>query len=318
MGLGRLNPGCRQECGCEGCFGSITQIGNCEIRWTTSGNPFAVEVLLDGALVSNAESGSIYSPDSGTYTLRIRCAEEDGFVTADQLVYSAPPNGCFSCCDAIGDAPIGGDTTTVELDIAGEPWATWFGGSYVLDKLTLGCAGSQYNVCGYKLYRCAGSALVAGISWPFGLVGTNYVFSNSSTNFRCQKNLSHPLYSQGFFAGTVSQSTSQGLRLYEAWYWPRSITIDVAFESSTKKQSANASMVAECYFVRIDQLFNNLGQACGDFTGAGLAVSGSQLFCGNSTASQVGYTPSTSPLQFPGLTNIPQIPVTLAALTIYP
>lgn len=322
MGLGRLNPGCRQECGCEGCFGGIEIVGNCEIRWTTSGDPFAVELLRDGDLISNAESGSIYSPDSGTYTLRIRCAESDGFVTADIKAYTAPANGCFSCCDAIGDAPIGGDTTTVELDITGEPWATWFGGSYVLDKLATSCAGASglYNVCGYKLHRCAGNSLIAGIDWPYGLVGS------PASNFvnRCRKNLSSPLFSRGFFAGTVSQNVSQGLRVYEVWYWPRSITIDILFGTGLpgsfvppKKISANATMRAECHFVRIDQLFNSLGQVCSDLSGASLTVAQDGLPCGNATASQSVYGASGSPMQYPGITGIPQIPAT-ASLTIYP
>lgn len=321
MGLGSLNPGCRQECGCEGCFGGIQIVGNCEIRWTTSGDPFAVEVLRDGLLISKAESGSIYSPDGGTYVLRIKCAESDSWEVVGTVVYVAPINGCFSCCDAIGDAPIGGDTTTVELDIAGEPWATWFGGSYVLDKLATPCAGASglFNVCGYKLHRCAGNALAAGIFWPYGLVGS------PASNFanRCRKNLSSPLFSRGFFAGTVTQNVTQGLRVYEVWYWPRSITIDVIFGTSSsfgspKKMFANATVTAECHFVRIDQLFNSLGQVCSDFSGASLTISDNSLPCGNSTASTVAYGQSGSPLQFPGITNIPQIPVTLAALTIYP
>lgn len=323
MGLGSLNPGCRQECGCKGCFGGIQIVGNCEIRWTTSGDPFAVELLRDGLLVSKAESGSIYSPDSGTYVLRLRCAEADGWTVIDTVVYVAPANGCFSCCDAIGDAPIGGDTTTVELDITGEPWATWFNGSFVLDKLTTGCAGASnlYNVCGYKLHRCSGNALLAGIFWPYGLVGNNCAVNVAN---RCKKNLANPLYSRGFFAGTVSQNVSQGLRIYEVWYWPRSITIDVAFGTfpvgfnSPRKQSAYVYMTAECYFVRIDQLFNSLGQVCNDFSIPSLSVTGNELPCGNATASQVSYGPSGSPMQFPGITNIPQIPVTLATLTIFP
>ena len=323
MGLGRLNPGCKDECGCQGCFGSITQQGNCQINWTTSGDPFAVELRLGVDVVSNAESGSLYSPDSGTYTLWIKCGANDDWVLADTRAFSLPITGCFSCCDGLGDAPIGGDTTTVELDIAGEPWASWFAGSYVLDKLATPCAGASnlYNVCGYKLHRCAGNALIAGINWPYGLVGNNCAVNVAN---RCQKNLANPLFSRGFFAGTVSQNVSQGLRIYEVWYWPRSITIDVTFSAnsfgfgSSRKQSAYVYMTAECYFVRIDQLFNNLGQVCNDFVVPSLSITGTEMPCGNSTASTVSYSPSGSPLNYPGLTNIPQIPVTLASLTIFP
>ncbi len=322
MGLGRLNPGCKDECGCQGCFGSITQQGNCQINWTTSGDPFAVELRLGVDVVSNAESGSLYSPDSGTYTLWIKCGANDDWTLADTRAFSLPVNGCFSCCDGIGDAPIGGDTTTVQLDIAGEPWASWFAGSYVLDKLTTPCAGASnpplYNVCGYKLHTCAGNALIAGINWPYGLVGS------PSSNFvnRCRKNLSSPLFSQGFFAGTTTHNVSQGLRVYEIWYWPRSITIDVLFGTSSsgfpRRISALARMTAECWFVRIDQLFNSLGQVCSDFSGSVLTVGGDSLPCGNATASQGVYSPAGSPLSFPNTPNIPQIPVTLSALTIYP
>jgi len=322
MGLGRLNPGCKDECGCQGCFGSITQQGNCQINWTTSGDPFAVELRLGVDVVSNAESGSLYSPDSGTYTLWIKCGASDDWVLADSFAFTLPASGCFSCCDGLGDAPIGGDTTTVELDIAGEPWATWFAGSYVLDKLATPCAGASnlYNVCGYKLHRCVGSALIAGISYPYGLVGS----PSSNVANRCRKNLASPLFSLGFYAGTITQNVSQGTRVYEVWYWPRSITIDVAFGTfpvgfnSPRKQSAYVYMTAECYFVRIDQLFNSLGQVCNDFSGSSLSVTGNELPCGNATASQVSYGPSGSPMRFPGIANIPQIPVTLATLTIFP
>lgn len=220
MGLGRLNPGCRQECGCEGCFGNLLQYGNCEIRWTTSGDPFAVELLRDGVLVSNAESGSIYSPDSGTYSLRIRCAEADGWTVLHTLVYVAPANGCFSCCQTAGQINNPFDTAMADVSFGGSVWGA-FNGGYLLQKST---PCSPFQVCSYGSGRCDGSD---PYSWPLGQPG-NFVRRNPTTG-HCEKIPGANLYTRGFYVGTFTENYAFpfGPVVFEVWCLPRTIGVGV-------------------------------------------------------------------------------------------
>lgn len=321
MGLGRLNPGCRQECGCEGCFGSLTIVGNCEIRWTTSGDPFAVELLRDGVLVSNAESGSIYSPDSGTYSLRIRCAEADGWTVIDTVVYVAPVNGCPTCCESIGRAPIFGSTVAVDLFMGPSPWSTWFNGSYILNKRLTCPGGPSENICAYDLLECTGGVIsTPTYQWPVGQPG-NYV---SNVNFKCTKLTGANLYANGYYAGQTSIAIPGGTRVFEVWYLPRKLDISVVFGSTggsqPKKQTVNALATINVYLVVVDQINTSGTINCYAETITTASV-GAEITCGSSSVSSpVIFTPPASiatPYAIPS-SSIPSVPVSSMILSVVP
>jgi len=306
MGLGRLNPGCRQECGCEGCFGSIQIVGNCEIRWTTSGDPFAVELLRDGVLVSTAESGSIYSPESGVYTLRIRCAESDGWTVIDTVTFVAQPNNCFSCCQTAGQINNPFDTAVAQVSFAGPIWSA-FNGGYVLQKVT---PCFPFSVCTYSTIRCSGPAIG---QWPLGEPG-NFVRINPTT-FHCEKLPGANLYTNGTFVASfsVSYAFPIGTVTYEVWALPREIGCGVyhgdpiyrdggnAFTSGLKQ---NMTLYAEVaiYEVQVsgrtaqsDRCYNHNNSS--NFNKSWTATANNpNLPCGNSTLS----APGNSFIQFGG------------------
>lgn len=316
MGLGRLNPGCRQECGCEGCFGSISIIGNCEIRWTTSGNPFAVELLRDGVLVSNAESGSIYSPESGTYTLRIRCAESDGWTVLQSIVYVAPPRGCRSCCESSGSMTMPSDTHVAEVSVGGYPWSA-FSGSYVIGKL-IPCAPIGQQVCNYSSFRC-----IPGVS---GVYFNPYTFPAAGTfveigpDGRCRKVPGAYLYSGGFLGGGYSVIDNRGqVRNYEAWYLPASLEISVLHGDPVygggggflpyNKQTMGVSLTMAVYEV----VTGVLGGFCSSNRTL-IASAGGNTPCGTATVTKAnGYT-------FQGAFGMPYTPIepSSISLTVYP
>lgn len=222
MGLGRLNPGCRQECGCGGCFGSIQLVGNCEVRWTTSGDPYQVEVLRDGVLVSVAKSGSLYSPISGLYTLRIRCTESSDFVLADSVSVSSNTSSCFSCCQNMGQIPNFNHTIQAEIEFGGQVWEA-FNGIYTLRKPGA-CASTI--VCTYSTLGYCGNPTVG--SYPLGPPG-DYSQHNPVTNV-CSKRDGANLFTSGTLVGTHSETIAfWGTAVYEAWMFPSQVFCDVYF-----------------------------------------------------------------------------------------
>jgi hypothetical protein len=233
MGLGKLNPGCKDECGCQGCFGSITQQGNCQINWTTSGDPFAVELRLGVDVVSNAESGSLYSPDSGTYTLWIKCGASDDWTLADTRAFSLPVGGCPSCCQTAGQMNNPFDTAIADVSFSGSLWSA-FNGGYVLQKTT---PCFPFSVCTYSTIRCTGPQIG---QWPLGQPG-NFVRINPTT-FHCEKIPGANLYTNGTYVATfnVNYAFPIGLVTYEVWALPREVGCGVYHGDPTYKDGGNA------------------------------------------------------------------------------
>lgn len=275
MGLGRLNPGCRQECGCEGCFGILEQLGPCKIKWAVSGDPFYVELLLDGNLVSNAETGELHAPQSGTYTLKVRCAESDGLSTIETLIYLFPPTGCSSCCQAVGAPNIFLDTVTVDVSMSGLPWS-WFNGSYVLSKST------NQGLCRYQ----------ADVSQPRGAPG---IWGGSDPNppSRCRKFPGANLYLNGYYAGLWTQATPHGQLVYEVWYLPWSLTAVVVLGDpgysqevpilTTSFQRLDVSAVMLVALVAVDQITSPpASRSCTLFSFCGARIR-KDVLCGNAT-----------------------------------
>ncbi len=220
MGLGRLNPGCKDECGCQGCFGSIRLIGSCEVRWTTSGDPFEVNVLLDGVLISVAKSGSLYSPASGVYQLFIRCSESDALELADSVTVSTNTSLCQSCCQNIGQIPNFLHTIQAEIEFAGQPW-TAFNGIYTLRKPGA-CANTL--VCTYSTLGYCGNATVG--LFPLGQPGS-YSQHDPVTKV-CSKIPGANLFTNGIRIGTYSQTIAVwGTAVYEAWQFPTQVFCNV-------------------------------------------------------------------------------------------
>lgn len=222
MGLGRLNPGCRQDCGCGGCFGSIQLIGNCEVRWTTIGDPAEVEVLRDGVLISTATSGSIYSPPSGLYTLRIKCTSSGEFVLADSLTVAVNTSTCVSCCQTMGQIPNFNHTIQANIEFGGQPWDA-FNGIYTLRRFG-SCASTI--VCTYSTLGYCGNTSV-GI-YPLGPPG-NYSQHDPATKV-CSKIPGANLFTNGVLIGTYTQTIAVwGTAVYEAWQFPTQVICNVYF-----------------------------------------------------------------------------------------
>jgi len=139
MGLGRLNPGCCYS-NCGNCYGTLEYI-NCILTWSTtrvnaeSGVPYAVRLIINGAIVSLNNSGQMYLPTSGVsrfIELQVACEAGDAFETISTL--NVTPTGQ---CDGSGQqcCPLG---QFVQMLLVGEPWSA-FSGLYQWTT-TLGCA----------------------------------------------------------------------------------------------------------------------------------------------------------------------------------
>lgn len=324
MGLGRLNPGCRQECGCSGCFGVLELLGPCKIKWAVSGDPFYVELLLDGNLVSNAEAGELNAPESGTYTLKVQCAESDGLSVIDTLVYVAPASGCSSCCQSFGPAVLL-DTTIVEIEMGSPPWG-WFNGSYVLNKMYQPCGGEPTRNCKHISSTCtntgSGPLYIPNIVYPRG--GPGIYGGEIGFPARCTK--SRGLLGQnGYYAGNWTQSTQWGQLVYEVWYLPASLTIEVRFgdpnitdiggqQFDIKKQHVVARATMGLFLIAIDDITKPPASRSCQLTSGSIAEIDGVIACGNSTliksAANYTFTP-------PGVFT-PVIQPTVFTATVFP
>ena len=130
-GLGRLTPGC--NC-CGGCDGSFA-VDTCSLSWTTTG-AYEVEVrYFDGAdtfLISTNQSGELNNPDSGTFSLWVRCSAGGELVEVDSVEWTqAEPGSCGPCCEALGYDTTG-IVVPVQVTLVGDPIFEFFNGTYAM------------------------------------------------------------------------------------------------------------------------------------------------------------------------------------------
>jgi hypothetical protein len=297
MGLGRLNPGCKNTCdGCPGCFGSIASTA-CHVEWSTSGNPVLVEIRRDSVLVSRSGSGFINKPATGTYELFVQCTEDDELSLIDSVIVVANPSNCEDCCRDLGLIPDPSSVVPASVTFTGHPVWQAFNGTYYLHKRECVLLGDP---CHFEYHYCVNLGgnplLTPKVSYPLGQPGS-YETVNQQTG-QCEQNLSANLFQSGYFAGQWTNSSNV---TFDVWMLPFTLSpflqIGITPPNFPMRMLLTASVIY--YYIRTSQLF---GDTCGSSSQADVSLNdylvsgnGSNLMpCGSSSISGVGLPDNVS------------------------
>lgn len=199
MPLGMLGS-CTDRCGpCEGCFGGFSQEG-CKLRWATSGDPYAVEIRLNAAVISTQQSGFLANPSSGAYELWVRCNSGDEWELLDSENWvKRAESVCRPCCIEAGAYQ--NPPRYVRISCGGSFWSR-FNGVYQLTPV-LNQIGNP-SACSYQ----------ASVTFPHSNP------SPASAEGFC--NCSGGWMTSGWYAGSYSVGTcsaSNWLVVTNAVYW---------------------------------------------------------------------------------------------------
>lgn len=213
MPLGLLG-GCANRCGaCEGCFGSFS-IQGCKLAWSTSGDPYAVEIRSTTQTLSRQGSGFLSNPPSGVYELWIRCAASDDWALIDTINWTQISTTiCRQCC--IESGAYASPPRYVRITCAGSFWSR-FNGTYQLTP-TLNSVGNP-DPCSYT------KTVTFPYSNPSPVSAVGYC--NSTGGW----------VASGWRAGSLSwgpcPASGYEIRVYDVYWIPTQIRINLVYASS--------------------------------------------------------------------------------------
>lgn len=227
MPLGLLGS-CTDRCGpCEGCFGGLSQDG-CKLRWATSGDPYAVEVRLNAVVQSTQASGFLVNPASGVYELWVKCKSGDDWELLDSESWTKKSNTvCRPCCIEAGVYQSGfGGSIYCSVNLGGDPFWSLYNGTYQLTNFLSGQTCACHFRGGYQL-------TFPGLADP---VNSGPGSVNGGT---CGTPVLPSLY---WFAGQIAYgpcpgSPSDWRHIYDIYYIPNSIQVDVKFGGDSTNSS---------------------------------------------------------------------------------